>query len=306
MIKTQKILIIGSSGFIGGHLLTFFRSLGQSVFGLTHKGPAYSLANETEINNFTSLDAVFQHHQFDVCIFAGGSSNVADSFSNPLVDFHKNVQNLVELLDVIRRFNPTCKFIHLSSAAVYGNVQSIPIKESDALNPISAYGHHKQISEQICKEYHMLYNIPTINLRLFSIYGEGLKRQLFWDLHNKINQSENQGNISLFGSQLDSRDFLYVGDLVRAIDHIISNFNFDGKAVNIASGKETTIHEASRIFTDIYSSQPLKLDFNQEYIPGYPSKWCANVDQLIHTGFVFKFDLFDGLKNYVRWIRSTH
>lgn len=304
MIKKNKFLIIGSNGFIGGHLLAFFRTLGQSVYRLTQSGTSYSLASETETRDFITVDKVFQHDQFDVCIFAGGSSNVAASFTNPQEDFSKNVTKLYEVLDAIRQHNPNCKFIHLSSAAVYGNVNSIPIKENQALNPISAYGYHKLISEQICREFHSLYNIPTINLRLFSIYGEGLKRQLFWDLHQKLNQIVSTGTLALFGSKEDSRDFLYVGDLVRAINHIIEHFVFDGKSVNIASGKETTIYDASRIFSEIYCSEPIKIDFNNEYIPGYPSKWCADVNQLILSGFSFKFDLTNGLKNYVRWIKS--
>ena len=93
-----------------------------------------------------------------------------------------NVSNVFKQLDAIRKFQPGCKYINLSSAAVYGNPESLPISEDHHLDPISPYGNHKKMAEEVCADFYTNYRIPTCSLRIFSAYGAGLQKQLFWDL----------------------------------------------------------------------------------------------------------------------------
>ena len=111
---------------------------------------------------------------------------MTNSFKDPLFDFNLNVFNVFKILEAIKLFNDKCKFVNLSSAAVYGNPDILPIIETSTILPISPYGFHKSISETIVKEYYSVYKIQSISLRVFSVYGEYLKKQLFWDLYNKI------------------------------------------------------------------------------------------------------------------------
>jgi len=83
------------------------------------------------------------------------------------------------------KFNNKCKYLHISSAAVYGNPKQLPVKETDNCQPLSPYGWHKWMSELICQEYFRLYNIRSLIVRPFSVYGPGLRKQLFWDLYGK-------------------------------------------------------------------------------------------------------------------------
>src|ERR1700757_1974292 len=165
----MKIVILGSHGFIGSHLVDFFMFRGDTITGCDLVEDAATGYSYQKISILSpDFDTLFSKQQFDVCINASGSGNVAYSLANPISDFEANAFSVVKVLDTIRKYQPFCKYVHISSAAVYGNPVSLPIKESDTLAPLSPYGYHKLISEQLCKEYHHLYNLPVTIIRPFS------------------------------------------------------------------------------------------------------------------------------------------
>ena len=296
----MKILIIGSEGFIGGHARASF-SKTHEVWGAdvlkTDKKEKY---HQLELQN-TDFDYIFEHQKFDVCINASGNGSVPISLNRPVFDFELNVTNTIKILDAIRIHNPECKFINMSSAAVYGNPAILPIKESVDLKPLSPYGWHKLYSEQICKEYYYLYNLQTINLRLFSVYGEYLRKQLFWDTYQKCLRSN---EVELFGSGNETRDFIYIQDLLNAILCIIEKGLFNGEAVNIASGVQTTIAEATKIFCQAINPE-IVVKFNKIVKPGDPLNWLADIEVLKSFGYVQKVDIVDGLFNTVKWLQEN-
>jgi UDP-glucose 4-epimerase len=296
----MKIIIIGSKGFIGSHAQQFF-STDNEVWGA-------DIFDDDSANYFkldkqlTNYEPLFLSNVFDVCINASGNGSVPISLNQPVFDFELNVLNTIKLLDALRLHNPLCKYINMSSAAVYGNPPQIPVKEDMALKPLSPYGWHKLYAEQICKEYYYLYNLRTVNLRLFSVYGERLKKQLFWDIYQKCIRSK---NVELFGIGIESRDFIYINDLMHAIKCIIEQGLFNGEAINVGSGTETTIKDAAETFC--HSVDPeIKVYFNMITKPGDPLNWCADNTFLRQLGFECKTSLKDGLENTVKWIKQNN
>jgi len=296
----MKILVIGSNGFIGTHVYNNL-SKENEVFG------ADVFPNPSQKKHFvldkvnTSYERIFEDNQFDICINASGNGSVPISINRPVFDFELNVTNTIKILDAIRVHNPMCKFINMSSAAVYGNPSENPIKERVNLKPLSPYGWHKLYSEQICKEYYYLYNLQVINLRLFSVYGEHLKKQLFWDIYQK---SLRGNEIELFGTGNETRDFIYIQDLLAAITSIIKNGLFNGESVNIASGIETSIGEAAKIFCHLIDEK-IVLKFNQIVKPGDPLNWKADISVVKNFGFEPKFSIKEGLNNTVKWLKEN-
>jgi dTDP-glucose 4,6-dehydratase/UDP-glucose 4-epimerase len=208
----NKILIIGSNGFIGSNAEKFFSKRGYDVYSSDIQNSINKKYFKFDSNN-PNFEILFNSIKFDFCINATGAANVSNSFNNPLIDFNLNVFNVIKILDAIRLYNPTCKFINFSSAAVYGNPILLPIKEDDTLQPISPYGFHKMYSEKICEEYYKLFQIKTVSLRLFSVFGENLKKQIFWDLYTKVIETNND-LITLNGEGNESRDFIYIFDFI--------------------------------------------------------------------------------------------
>ena len=168
----MKILIIGSSGFIGSHLHKYFSKNGSEVTGCDIINPVSEdisfILISPENRDFSGL---FEKKAYDICINASGSASVPFSINNPAEDFRLNVTNVYLLLHNIRKYQPTCRFLNFSSAAVYGDPGLLPITESISSTPLSPYGFHKMLSENICSEFYKLYQISTCSLRVFSAFG---------------------------------------------------------------------------------------------------------------------------------------
>jgi dTDP-glucose 4,6-dehydratase/UDP-glucose 4-epimerase len=295
----MNILIIGSKGFIGSHCVSHF-SEAHTVYTcdvmVDYDAKNYFLIDATN----ASYDEVFKANTYDVCINCSGAANVSESVKNPQRDFSLNVDNVFKQLDALRKYNSNCKYINLSSAAVYGNPSSLPIHETHQLQPISPYGTHKKMAELICQEFFENYNINTCSLRIFSAYGPGLKKQLFWDLYKK---SLNKTAIKLYGTGFESRDFIYVTDVVNAIEIAITHAPFKSDVFNLAAGNEVAIKDAVALFYNTLDGTH-DFYFGGEQRAGDPINWVADIKQLTTLGFKAEIKLTEGLKKYVSWLKN--
>ncbi|MBS1946962.1 MAG: NAD-dependent epimerase/dehydratase family protein [Bacteroidetes bacterium] len=297
----KNILVLGSEGFMGSNAVSYFSGKGYEVYkaDIILQEADHYMAINPEQPDFASL---FSNQQFDCCINATGAANVQFSFNQPALDYTLNVSNVFHILNAIRLYNPACKFINFSSAAVYGNPQSLPVSEQCGASPVSPYGMHKLYSEQICREFTEFFSLKTISLRIFSAYGEGLKKQLFWDLFRKIKSSPNN-SIELFGTGNESRDFIYIWDIMHAIEIIIGAAQFEGEAINVASGKEVNIKDAVELFVSFI--QPgTNVVFKGKNKKGDPLNWMANISLLASKGFSPSFSFEEGLKKTAHWMKA--
>jgi UDP-glucose 4-epimerase len=300
MYKKMKILIIGSKGFIGSHCVDYFMANGFEVFQADVNDSTESNFYKIERQN-SDFAVPFKEHQFEICINASGSAHVGFSFENPSKDFELNVVNVQKLVVAIRDYNPYCKLINFSSAAVYGNPQILPITENSPCKPLSPYGFHKLQSELLLTEYHKFFGLKTCSLRVFSAYGPRLKKQLFWDLYQKAISNE---VVSLFGTGSETRDFIYIDDLMQIMDLVIQNSPFQGSIYNVGNQVETTIAEAAHLFLNAFSPEK-KLEFTGEVKVGDPNNWVGSMENLKKYGFKPQYDLSLGLKKYAEWLREN-
>lgn len=293
----MKVLIVGSKGFIGGYVAMQFQKAQYEVYEC-------DVVVDYEKSNYYQIDStnadyrkIFQDKSFDACINCSGAASVPDSLVNPFRDFTLNTYNVVKLLDAIRTNQPTCKFINLSSAAVYGNPERIPVTEELNLNPISPYGLHKMQSEQICLSFHTYHKVPTCSLRVFSAYGSGLKKQLFWDLYQK---AKNTDYIELFGTGKETRDFIHVEDVVEAIICCLHHADFQGETINIANGEEILIEYAVSTFLSFFPEKKT-VHFNGRVKEGDPLNWRADISKIQSMGYKPSISLNQGLEKYFLW-----
>jgi len=296
----MKILIIGNKGFIGSHAQSYFERQGFEVFGC-------DVVTDYVSQHYFQIDAsnsdfrdVFAHTEYDACINCSGAASVPASLQDPLRDYMLNTVNVFNILDSIRRLQLGCKFLNLSSAAVYGNPKYLPIDEEHPLNPISPYGLHKLQAEQICAEFSSTWQIKTCNVRIFSAYGPGLFKQLFWDLSRKAQFAT---KIELFGTGDETRDFIYIDDIVEALYLIIESGDFRAGIYNLASGNEIRIADAVQVFYSLYKPK-LNVSFAGVNRSGDPLNWCASIAKMVNLGFSPKIDIETGLICYVRWLRD--
>jgi len=297
-VKKKKILILGSQGFLGSHLVQHFLHLGCQVTGcdLTEAGKTDFEYYKISLLS-TDVEDLFGGNTYDVCINAAGSGNVSYSLSHPLSDFEANALSVIHILEAIRKFNGSCRYLHISSAAVYGNPATLPVMETHPCQPISPYGYHKHISEMICREYHTVYGIQVAVIRPFSVYGPGQRKQLLWDMCRKLQASD---SITLFGTGKESRDFIHIQDVARLMQCIIEADAFAGNVFNAASGTETTIQQIADWFTSCYEGNK-KIRFSGEVRPGDPLNWCSDISRIRSVGYAPSVLLKDGIEQYIRW-----
>ena len=297
----MRLLVLGSEGFIGSHCVSYFFEKGHIVYGVDLFEQPTKKYNYTKVSRLSpELDELFASETFDVVINAAGSGSVPYSMAHPVLDFEANSLDTIRVLDAIRKHQPACKYLHLSSAAVYGNPKKLPIQEEDLTFPLSPYGWHKLIAEHLCREYSTIFGLRTAVARPFSVYGPGLKKQLFWDVFQKINSRE-EGSVHLFGSGNESRDYIFISDLIAGLDTIIAHGEMAGEAYNLASGTETKVAEAVSLFIKSLSVNVV-VAFDKAVRPGDPLNWCADTTKLRKLGFNSSVSLNDGFVRLAKWL----
>lgn len=300
----MKILILGSEGFIGKAAVRHFLSAGIQVTGCDLYEAPTSACTYVKLSRLSpELDEVLQSDNVDFFINAAGSGNVSYSVTHPFIDFEANTLDVYRILDAIRRFQPDCKYIQLSSAAVYGNPATLPVNETAVCKPVSPYGFHKLMAEIICKEFHQLFGLQIAIVRPFSVYGPGLKKQLFWDFFRKYQAG--QRHIEVWGTGKESRDFIYIDDLILLLQHIMQNGRFACNVYNAASGKEITIEKAVKtLFTELDTK--VRLQFNNQVRTGDPLNWRADITLVEEFGFAINTTFEQGIEKLVAWYKSQN
>jgi UDP-glucose 4-epimerase len=298
----MKVLVIGARGFIGAQIFRYFKDLKFEVLGCD---TYFDIKNDADqIRNVSVMSAEFSElvktYKPNLCINAAGSGNVGLSLKEPMLDFESNVNLVAQLLDILRLNANSCKVLHISSAAVYGNPKYLPINENTPCAPISPYGFHKWMSELLCKEFHSLYGLKIAIVRPFSVYGEGLRKQILWDLCNRCNV---QKDIILFGYGTETRDFIHISDLCKSIELIIRNSNFELDVYNLANGISIEIKEVADRISNRFPGT--NISFNQQIKEGDPFNWKSDISKIKSFGYFSEVSLEKGINGYVDWYLTT-
>ena len=306
MKKSQKIVLVtGVAGFLGQYISRRFFDLGWHVVGIdmavNRKAPLswVSAYHQVKLPG-PVLSEILKSTKFDVCIHCAGSSSIGASIEEPVDDFYSSTVVTFELLNSLRLFNPGCRFVFLSSAAVYGNPESLPVRETYDTFPLSPYGFHKLQSESLCREFYSIYGLNTASARIFSAYGPGLRRQVIWDICQK---ALTQDTVLLQGTGEESRDFIHASDVANAIACIATNADMKGDIYNVASGNEVTIHDLAKlILSNLSCHRPIKFDGR---VPvGVPHNWCSDITKIKSLGFNTAISLDQGILGFTKWAQT--
>lgn len=303
--QSRSVLVTGAAGFIGRYVSRYFLRQGWTVIGIDTSSVKHaSLLNLSAYYQIhlpdMALGDLLQKHSPHVCIHCAGSASVNLSVTDPAKDFYANTGVTFELLNTLRLNAPDCRFIFLSSAAVYGNPQSLPVSESHSPLPVSPYGFHKWQCEQLCLEFTNVYGLPTASARIFSAYGPGLRRQVVWDIFQKI---ITQRSPTLQGTGRESRDFIHAIDIAAALFVIATTGSMQGEVYNIGSGREVTIADLVSLVLDTlcYDCIP---EFDGVVPTGVPLYWKADTTKLSTLGFDPTVSLEQGISSFASWCRA--
>ncbi|GIX17761.1 MAG: UDP-glucose 4-epimerase [Rhodothalassiaceae bacterium] len=305
------VLITGARGFIGRHVSRALAADGDCVLGIGH-GDWPSAREEAGLALWLNADVSLANLRLvcrefgapDVVVHLAGGSSVGAALANPLEDFRRTVVSTAELLEWMRHDAPQARLVALSSAAVYGEGHEGRIPESAPLRPVSPYGYHKAVSESLCRMYAKCYNLSISLLRPFSVFGPGLRKQLIWDLCTRLRKGENI--IKLGGTGRETRDWLYVEDLVQAVKLAIPEASAEAPVFNAGTGKAITVQDFSQAVIEIFglSSKVVNLVFTGEERAGDPRNLVSDIRKIKERGFNCGWTLRDGIKEYVNWFNK--
>jgi UDP-glucose 4-epimerase len=306
----MNIWVTGAKGFVGGYLARGLANAGHEVHGIGHGAledpDKHRLGLQIWINgdiDATNLNALAIRSGLPATVYhlAGGSS-VGLSIMQPYEDFFRTVVSTSRLLDWLRSSAPECRLICVSSAAVYGPNHEGPISENEATLPMSPYGQHKLMMEQMCRSYAVTFGIRSTVARLFSVYGPRLRKQLLWDLCSLLHGGER--TLVLGGTGAEMRDWTDVRDVARFLAKLIDIPQSNPfQIVNGGSGVGTTVAEIAETLTRNWSSN-IGVKFSGVVRAGDPFSLVADSEWARATGFAWQIPVAQGLSDYVCWFKD--
>lgn len=292
----MKILITGGAGYIGsitnkllqqaGHETVIFDNLSRCHREAVGKTPLLV----GDLKNLTSINEVFEQHDFDAVIHFAALSLAGESMEKPYEYFHNNLLGGLNLLEAMRTH--TCKKIIFSStSAVYGYPKQVPIVEQEAIAPVSVYGASKRMVEEMIDWYEKIYGIKSVILRYFNAAGAMLDGSLGEDHEPESHiipvalsvALGKKKEFELFGDDYETpdgtciRDYIHVVDLadahVKALDFLIKNKK--SEIINLGVGRGYSNKEVLDVVQKVTGKQ-IHVEVKQRR-PGDPAQlWADN------------------------------
>lgn len=304
------IWITGGKGFIGRHLARLVSVQGNRVCGIGHglwpaeEAGKWGYANwcngEIEAANLSQLAQASGLP--DIVYHLAGGSSVGASLQHPREDFCRSVESTSRLLEWWRLNSPDARIVSASSAAVYGVAPVGPIPEHAAISPYSPYGSHKAMMESLCRAYAGNFGLRVAIVRMFSVYGAGLEKQLVWDLCGKLAVAGNSP-VVLGGTGCELRDWLHVSDAAALLWLARAQCDVICPAVNGGTGIATSIREVAEMVCEAWGGGA-GIEFSGIARAGDPPCLVADCTRAIQLGFKPGVMLAEGIREAVGWFKA--
>jgi UDP-glucose 4-epimerase len=303
------VWVTGAKGFIGRYLARELADAGHAVHGIGHGAleefDRWRIGLQSWLNgeiDAANLNALARNGLPSQIFHLAGGSSVGLSISQPFEDFSRTVTSTARLLEWLRGAAPECRLIVASSAAVYGPDHRGPIPEAAALAPMSPYGYHKMMMEQLCRSYAAAYGIRCTVARLFSVYGPQLRKQLLWDLCSRL---QRDGQTLLLGGTGDEiRDWTDVRDVARLLTKI-GELPQEGafRVINGGSGCGTKVADIAGMVVKNWGCD-IAVRYTGAVRTGDPFSLLADDRSLQGLAFDWKIPIDRGLADYVKWFKD--
>ncbi len=324
MISGLNILVTGVAGFIGFHLTKRLCLEGFYVVGIDNMNDYYEVKlkrdrlkelddyvmegsfeyHEIDICDTEKLNLICEKNKFDLVINLAAQAGVRYSLENPKEYIRSNIEGFSNILEVCKEHEIN-RLIYASSSSVYGGNTKLPFSEEDRVDhPISMYATSKKTNELMAHTYSHLYNIQTIGLRFFTVYGPWGRPDMALNIFTK-NIIEGKP-LQIYNNGKHSRSFTYIDDIIESIYRLIgiqpdklnkySIFNIGGENAIELMDYISAIEDALSL-KGAYEFLPMQL--------GDVEKTAANSGNLRDIiDFSLKTDIKIGINKFVDWYRE--
>ncbi len=293
----MKYLITGAAGFIGQHLCRILAVQGHAVTGVDIKPRPNGF--QGNFYQDTILDLPRMSTLADECdgIFhLAAIASVTKTIEAPLSTRTTNVTGTQNMLEAARQ-NGNIPFVYASSAAVYGDTPTLPLKETLDGRPLSPYAEHKLANETDAKAYGTTHGLPSFGLRFFNLYGTGQDPTSPYSgvisiFHQKLGAGE---PLMMFGDGTQTRDFVFIDDAIAGLISSLAHANPQAPVCNVCTGQQTSLLTLAETLGNIMHIKP-DIHF-QPARAGDIRHSCGDPAYFkTLTGFIPKTPLKEGLK----------
>lgn len=309
-MKKTKVVVTGGAGFIGSHIVEQWLKEGAEVHVIDNLRTGFLsnvvLFKEAVFHKFsiTERDKVFEVIEgADYVHNLAALISVPESVEKPRECVEINVNGLLNVLDASKEFGVK-KIIHSSSAAVYGDNPVSP-KSTDMMpQPKSPYGITKLDGEYYLKMYNELFDIGAVSLRYFNVFGprQDPKSQYAAAIPIFISKAINNDPIIIYGDGEQTRDFIFVKDVVKANILAAKNENVNG-VYNVALGKATSINMIAKEIIKLTGSKS-KIIYESERTGDIKHSLASIEKTKMELGFEADHSLEEGLEDTIKFFSS--
>lgn len=302
----MKVLVTGGAGFIGSNLVKGLLADGHDVVVLDNLMSGY----KSNLDPFPDIKFI-QGDTRDEIAVANATQGVevvfhmAASVGNkrsidyPLIDAEINVLGTIKVLEAARKAGVR-KIVASSSAGIFGELKTLPIKEDHQIEPDTPYGSTKLCMEKECLSYAKLYDLDAVCLRYFNVYGPNQRFDAYGNVIPifvfKMLKNE---SLTIFGDGKQTRDFINVGDVVQANIKAAMTDGLSG-AFNIGSNSRITINKLVELLHGASGIEPQVIHGDPR--PGDVRHSLADISAARRSfGFEPSISIEDGLKEYMAW-----
>ena len=300
MSHRRKAVVTGAGGFIGQPMVRYLRSLGVSVTGIgrrTFPGSEETVDIELDMRGPSAIDR-WLNPKTDLYHLAG-SADVRRSVSTPAQDFADNLALTFDTLESARKTG--CRILFPSSGSVYDNEAPGPYTETTMLRPSSPYGAAKMAGEAYCHAFTKSYGTDVRIARIFSVFGPGMRRFAIFDFHNRLRQDP--GRLVIRGDGNQTRDYLYVIDVVSALEKIMTSGSPAG-IYNVGSGQARTMKEVAETIVRAMNLRDTPVLTDGESQPGELLEMYSDPSLLRSLGWAETVSFSRGIEETVAWLKN--
>ena len=316
---SEKILITGGAGFIGSNLCEYFLSKGYFVTCLDNFATGHRKNIETLLSNekFTLIEGDIRNiadckkavEGANYVLHQAALGSVPRSINDPATTNDVNISGFLNML-IVARDAKVKRFVYAASSSTYGDSESLPKVEDVIGKPLSPYAITKYVNELYANNFSKLYDIETIGLRYFNVYGRKQDPNGAYAavIPKFVSQLINKEGIQINGDGNFSRDFTYIDNVIQMNELAMQTQN--SKAINTvyncAFGERTTLNEMVNYLKEYLSEFDASIATSQvlhgpNRIGDIPHS-LASIDKAKELlGYEPKFSFKDGLKEAVKW-----
>ncbi|MGA8833720.1 MAG: NAD-dependent epimerase/dehydratase family protein [Desulfomonilaceae bacterium] len=316
----STILVTGTAGFIGFYVAKSLLGRGLTVIGVDNFNPYYSpelktardeilrknrnfVSSNADISDLKSVETIFKDYRPSIVCHLAAQAGVRYSLKNPYTYQKSNVQGFVNLIEQAR-INSVERFVYASSSSVYGGNTKLPYSEDDRVDtPVSLYAATKRSNELIAYTYTHLWNMRTIGLRFFTVYGPwGRPDMAYWSFMDAM---QRRSPIKVFNYGKNQRDFTYIDDVINGVLSALSANDLDQyEIINLGNNKPVGLMDFISTLEDLSGLKAI-----MEMVPAQPGDAIATyacIDKAsAKLGFKPSTQLREGLEAFVKWYKDN-